>query len=141
MEEQFKIYVDDFFIRNPQLKDRIRFMGQIDDKKALYMEYVKSKVFVLPSKFENFSIATVEALMNGCYLILSDQVTPKVDFTDNWKYGCEVKVNDVDDWADKMLKVSQMNIDERIADDIAEYTRKKYLWENICDSLYSEIVK
>ena len=96
---------------------------------------------MLPSKFENFSLACVEALANGCYLILSDQVSPKLDFTDDWKYGMEVKVNDVDDLADKMLKVTQMNIDEKLISEIISYARENFLWENICDRLHDVLIE
>lgn len=141
IEEAFAIYIENFFDKHPKLRDRVVFYGEITDRKELYKIYADNKVFLLPSKFENFSLACVEALANGCYLILSDQVSPKLDFTDDWKYGMEVKVNDVDDLADKMLKVSQMNIDEKLISEIISYARENFLWENICDRLHDVLIE
>lgn len=137
VEESFAQYAENFFDKYPELRDRVVFYGEITNREKLYEVYANNKVFMLPSKFENFSLACVEALSNGCYLILSDQVSPKLDFTDDWKYGVEVKVNDVDDLADKMLRVSQMNIDKKMTESIIEYTRENFLWENICDKLHN----
>ena len=137
VEEAFAQYAENFFDKHPELQNRVVFYGEIKNRENLYEIYANNKVFMLPSKFENFSLACVEALANGCYLILSDQVSPKLDFTDNWKYGVEVKVDDVDDLADKMLRVSQMNINKEMAESIIEYTRENFLWENICNNLHS----
>ena len=137
VDESFSKYTEKFLNEHSNLRERVKFLGEVTNREELYGIYAENKVFMLTSKFENFSLACVEALANGCYLILSDQVSPKIDFTDDWKYGIEVKVNDVDDLADKMLEVSQMNIDEKMVNDIIEYARKNFLWENICEKLHN----
>jgi len=70
--EDFKNTVDSFFSENPRFKDNVIFTGAIYDSKRLSELYSEAKVFILPSKYESFGIATIEAASYGDYLILTD---------------------------------------------------------------------
>lgn len=136
VEKNFEECLKNFFFKFPQLKERIHLFGEITDKDELYRIYSKSKIFVLPSSFESFSIACAEAVVNGCYLVLSDQVTPKEDFTDAWKYGCESKLNPLEfsknmKRAIDVVESNKFNLYEEI-----EYGRDNFSWERICDRLF-----
>lgn len=69
---EFKKTVDSFFSENPQLKDKVIFTGAVYDLQKLAELYMRAKVFILPSKYESFGIATIEAASYGDYLILTD---------------------------------------------------------------------
>ncbi|MGK0467789.1 glycosyltransferase [Clostridium sp.] len=56
IEPYFKAYIDNFFITNPELKDRVIFTGRINDRKLIEQEYQKAKVFCLASRCEGFQM-------------------------------------------------------------------------------------
>lgn len=85
-EQDFQLFINEYFNTHPNLKNKIVFTGNITDKKELNEYYMKSKVFVLPSKYESFGIAPLEAISKGNYLILSD-VGAARDFIINDNFG------------------------------------------------------
>ncbi|MDR2599223.1 MAG: glycosyltransferase [Oscillospiraceae bacterium] len=72
IEPEFQKYIDYFFTERPDLKSRIIFTGPIIDKKKLYEEYSKAKVFVLTSLHEGSPNVIAEALVHGCMFVTSD---------------------------------------------------------------------
>jgi glycosyltransferase involved in cell wall biosynthesis len=51
------------------IDDRVRFLGSVDDVPALF---AASDVFVMPSLYEGFPIAPLEALASGLPTVLTD---------------------------------------------------------------------
>lgn len=86
IEQDFEQYIYSFYKKNPRLKDKIIFLGNISDKDQLNAWYAKAKVFVLPSKWEGFSLASIEAASYLDYLVLTD-VGAARDLIPNEKYG------------------------------------------------------
>lgn len=101
IEDEFKEYIEKFFARNPGLKDKVEFVGPIYDRNALEQEYIKAKVFCLPSAYESFGLVSVEALSKGCFLLESDIESNK-DITQNGKMGLLFENGNPDDFAEKM---------------------------------------
>lgn len=141
VKEDFQKYVQSYFIKYPSLINRVRFMDEVSDRKQLSDVYRQSKVFVMPSKYESFSIATVEALASGCYLVLSSEVTPKEEFTNAGKYGTVVPVDDLEKLADAMLMASQKAYSQELTDEMQKYAVDKFSWENICKKIYQMLQK
>lgn len=103
-------YKEKYFRENPELKEKIIFTGEIKDRKELYKYYNKSKVFVLPSKWESFGIVMVEAMAFGNYVITSNtcaanditnynnigkiiQIDSKIELENSLKESINGKVN------------------------------------------------
>jgi glycosyltransferase involved in cell wall biosynthesis len=61
------------YVKDINLQNNIHFVGFVSgaDKKYLFN---RSQWFVLPSKQENYGIAVLEAISNGCPVAVSDQV-------------------------------------------------------------------
>ena len=72
IEESFNKYIENFYIKNPQLKEKVVFKGPIYDRDKLYCEYKKAKVFCLASKYESFAIALLEAASFGDVIVSTD---------------------------------------------------------------------
>jgi len=85
-EQNFQSKIDVFFENFPELKQKINFIGNINDKQIINNYYEKAQVFVLPSRFESFGIATLEALSYGDFVILTD-VGAARDFITNDEVG------------------------------------------------------
>lgn len=108
--EELLKYKEKYFRENPELKEKIIFTGEIKDRKELYEYYNKSKVFVLPSKWESFGIVMVEAMAFGNYVITSNtcaanditnynnigkiiQIDSKIELENSLKEAINGKVN------------------------------------------------
>lgn len=72
VEDDFKGCIESFYSDFPYLKERVFFFGSVFDKEKLAELYRKANVFILPSKYESFGIATIEAASYGTYLVLTD---------------------------------------------------------------------
>lgn len=68
-EQDFSSKIDQWFAQNPTLRKSVRFLGNISDRNELYRLYAKASVFLMPSRWESFGIALMEAAWFGCCLI------------------------------------------------------------------------
>jgi len=101
IEDNFKEYIKSFFIRNPDLEERVEFAGPIYDRNLLEKEYIKAKIFCLPSAWEGFGLVSVEALSKGCFLLESD-IDSNKEVTQNGKMGELFENGNIDDFVKKM---------------------------------------
>lgn len=93
IEPDFISYIENFFESNPQLKNKIVFVGEISDRTVVEEEYSKAKYFLFSSRWEGFGIAMTEALMGGCYVI-SPEVDSLNTIIDDNKYGTGFPLKD-----------------------------------------------
>lgn len=135
VNENFKVYVQNFMKKNPELHDKIIFTGEITDKLLLDNEYKKSKVFCLTSLSEGFPIVFPEALKNGCFIISSDLPAAK-DITGNMKYGALFDIGDVKQLSELLVtfcndqdKLSRLCIIEQ------KFAYRNFYWPKICKKI------
>lgn len=138
IDSNFMAFLENFNKNHPNLKNRIIFKKAINNRKDLYAEYAKAKVFVLDSRWESFGLVLPEALSQGCSIITSDQVPIANEITNNRKFGKVVESNDINALAEAMIEManelacraSNMEINSKI-----EYAQKNYSWNKICAHL------
>lgn len=65
------------------LSDRIIFTGNRTDVSSILNAF---DIFVMPSIYEGFPIAGIEALSNGLPIVLSDTITRELEFTNKVAY-------------------------------------------------------
>lgn len=82
------------------LQDKVLFLGKRDDVPAL-MQAID--IFVLPSRFEGFPIALIEAQATGLKCIASDKISEASKITDNVIF----LPLDKEQWVDSVLKYSE----------------------------------
>jgi glycosyltransferase involved in cell wall biosynthesis len=120
---------------------RIRFIGEISDRKSLQSYYTRSKVLLSSSLYEGFNVSMVEALAFGCYII-SSNVPCVFDITANYKYGCIFEYDD-----DTMLLSHMKNITDEgflnfnLFNDSINYANDNFSWGKILialDSLFRQ---
>lgn len=141
VEEAFKPYIKKLIDENPDMENRIQFLGNITDRKALFNEYKKAKIFVLPSRQESFGIVLVEAACEGCYLISTKAVAAGYDVSDNGRYGDIVKTDDIESLSNAFLKIcTDKNFDfNKHACEIATYASLEFCWGKIVTRLYNKL--
>ncbi|MCR5420162.1 MAG: glycosyltransferase, partial [Lachnospiraceae bacterium] len=133
-------YISDYYEKYPGLKDRVTFVGAISDKSKLKEEYLKSKVFTLPSLSESFGIVLVEAASNGCYLITSDMVPACYDISHRFENGMAVSAGNAEALAEAFHKICDGETDwKSIEIKTAAYVKAAYDWSKIVNKLYAEI--
>lgn len=132
VEKEFNKYLDEFFDNNPELRKSIELTGPIYDRKLLNDEYNKAKIFCLTSRYESFGLVLSEAASRGCYLI-SSEIAPAKDLTDNEKYGSLFKMEDSDDLAEKLIEVC--NQEKKLRNnctEIQKFINKNFTWNVVC---------
>lgn len=98
IEEDFQRYLKDYFIENPILRKKVKFLGEINDRKQLYNLYAKSKIFILTSRYEGYPNVFPEALYFG-NVILTTNVGGAFEITQNNLYGYVFKQGDIDSFS------------------------------------------
>lgn len=138
IEKNFYKDIDDFYKSNPNLKSKVRFLGNISDRNELDNIYAKAKIFVLTSLWEGFPLVFPEAIANGCYVI-STNLSPAFDITDNEKFG---KVFPIGDYK-KLSLIFQDIIDCKIlipeSNEIKKFANKNFNWKSIVSNIYKEL--
>ena len=86
IDSAFNEYIDDFFNQYPNLKERVEFVGLIEDKTLLAEEFKRAKIFALTSTFEGAPNVFAEALYAGCYVITTN-IDAASDGTDEGRCG------------------------------------------------------
>lgn len=138
IEEEFKDYIRQYFVKNPNLKKRVTFTGGIYDKKELDKIYATSRVFCITSRMEAFALVYAEALKNGCYII-SSKVDCVYDVLQEEKYGTVFEIDNYNQLAEKMLNVTEKDDlwFENACISAQEYAYQEYFWPNICSKIYN----
>lgn len=81
----FREMVSRLTIERADLKNAIVLRGELD-RTTLFATYLQSKVMLVTSRFEGFSLAALEAAWAGC-LLASTPVGGMTQLTDNWRLG------------------------------------------------------
>lgn len=141
MTDNFKEYLTEKIQNNEGLKSRTVVAGEINDRKKLAELYRKCVIFSMPSVHEGFSLATIEALAKGCYLLLSDLQSFR-EISMNEKYGRLFEKDDMDSFTNAMIQTCQKYEREgslinyrELQEDMQKYSS----WESICEKLDAEI--
>ena len=88
----------------------------------------RSKVFVMPSKFEAYGLAFIEALVSGCIIIGTDEFEMK--YFINRENGYTTKLN-IEDLSKKMkLAINNDELTNKIIFNKEKYL-KKYSWDSV----------
>jgi glycosyltransferase involved in cell wall biosynthesis len=85
VSDEFRVRLAKLMTDVPALADSVELLGN-QDRKSLFHLYATSAVFLLPSRYEGFSLALVEAAFMGCYVIATDVGGVRA-VTDNGRYG------------------------------------------------------
>ncbi len=102
IEPELQTYLDSYFSRRPDLKERVILTGSINSKYSLFKEYARAKVFALTSEFEGGTPNVfAEALVHGCMFITSD-IDAADDITNNGELGCTYKLGEYDELTKKL---------------------------------------
>ncbi len=110
VEQGFEAFREEYFKRFPALSERVRFVGPIADRRQLFGEYRKAKVFALPSNWEGGTPNVIaEALHGGCAIAVT-RFDAFEDAIDSGSCGKSAAINDVEGFA-RILEELCLNTD------------------------------
>lgn len=90
------------------LEKRVFFTGSVEN----VSDYLSaSDIFVMPSRFEGFPYALVEAQASGLTCFASNKITKKIDLTGNVKF---LSIKDASTWAEKVVQSKYIGFNERV---------------------------
>ena len=137
IEEKFKLTIKEFFNKNPELEEKVEFLGALYNREKLMNEYEKAKIFCLTSRYESFGLVLSEAGSRGCYIVASD-LAPARDLTDNKKYGSLFEIDNVDKLANILKNIcNNESLMKNNCEKIQEYINKNFTWKSVCEKALS----
>ena len=135
----FQAQIDDLQKANPDIFKRVQITGPIYNRELLYAEFARSKVFVLPSRFESFGIAFVEALYYGNVLVGHDNMSAYADLSNQGKYGAFYDDNDAVSLAEAIKSAQDMSQKEGLGQHIRRFAAENFYWSKLSRILSSRI--
>lgn len=119
------------YVEENNLNKYVQFFGWVDKDKML-LEYQSANLQIVTSSFEAFSVATLESLSTGQYLI-STPVSGNTDAISPGINGDFFAFNDSSELADKIYDYYQTKFKNnyRIDQEFLTEFRQKYDWKNI----------
>ena len=141
MEPSFKGFIDSFFNKHPELKDRVIFTGKITEKADLFKEYAKAKIFTLTSILEGGTPNVVaEALHSGCAMAVTE-FDAFDDATAKGKCGMSAPIGDKTGMAEVYIKLCS---DEKKLREMSEYaftySEKYFSMEKTAARIYESLM-
>lgn len=121
------------------IKDKIKFIGHVDNSRKVIPYYQEASVFVLPSLNEGMSNAMLEALASGLPILATDTGGTR-ELVENGENGFIIRMKDSRDIAEKIEILIK---DEELRQKMAQKSREKALemsWETVAKK-YCEIYK
>lgn len=138
-ETNFQKYIDEWFKKYPDMRERVEFAGIISQREALAEEYRQAKIFAFPSKHEGFALSMVEAGVSGGYLIGSDIPSIRA-FTREFEFADSVPVDDVEMLAAQFEKCCDAPEQlEQKARKLYEHTIENYSLKSCCDKIQESL--
>lgn len=141
IEKKFEKELDAFYIDHPDARNRVIYVGSITNKGELWEYYKKAKIFIMASRWEGFSLALVEAIANGCYPIITENVVSKEEITNNRQFGLVIHDATVEDIKNGIVQGIRDCDDRKQYDKIQKYGLDTYSWDYIVYRLVSEFIK
>ena len=122
---------------NPDIVNKIHFVGAVNDKKTLFEYYNRAKIFCLTSRSEGYPLVLPEALFFGNYII-STPIGASIDITQNNQIGAIIENE-----KDLSNKINEIICNEQILDDnfikARAYFDLKFSWTSICFQINQKI--
>lgn len=142
IEPSFNTFKDEFFQKHPHLKEQIVFTGAIEDRNLLFDFYVEARVFCLPSAWEGFPLALVEAAFAGCYL-MSSNFLAAFDITDNGNFGRIFSSKNIHELTQVLKDVAGMDNDllENNCYAVQRFADQHFSWSSIATFIDNNIKK
>jgi glycosyltransferase involved in cell wall biosynthesis len=139
ISDDFAALIDHRKEAKPKLFEAVEFVGEMTNREALYHEYSRARVFFLPSKFESFGIAFVEALYFGNIVVGHSGMAAFDDLSAKGKFGEYFENNNPESLAESLKLGAHRSAEPGIEKRIRQHTRENFYWSSLARRLSSHI--
>ena len=133
--DEYRRDVDRFLARHPALRGSIEFRGHVSSREEMLSLYDRARIIFMPSRWETFSCALVEAAAYGC-VIVGTPVGGVAELTGKGAYGAVCPFEDPESYARELKR--RMH-DEELRLREAKLTQanleKRFTWKAIAKGL------
>lgn len=140
IDPKFVTEKDDFLNKHPELKNRIKFVGNLA-KPELFNLYNRAKIFLLPSNFEGFAIVYSEAAFFGNAIITSPYSSVKNIVTEE-KMGLLVEPEEPEQIGSTIFKM--INYTKQLkyfSLNSRKFSESELNWDEIVKKINKEIME
>lgn len=130
----FSDFLKKYFQKYPKLEGKIKFYGEIRERKQLIQIYENSKIFVLPSRWESFGIALTEAELHGDFIVCSD-IPSFCANTDNYRFAYSFPSGDQNALENCLLKACKNKNIEDLAFEGYKYSKENFNLKYVCSKI------
>jgi glycosyltransferase involved in cell wall biosynthesis len=136
MTFEFEKRKNRFLNQFPHLTEKVKFTGQIDDKRQLFELYNRAKILCLTSRWEGFPNVAVEALAFGMIPMMPDSIACTADIVDHGRCGIEFRQNNRDGLLIALKSIlAQENELELMAQRAQQHFNRSFCWQNSLKNL------
>lgn len=134
VEPGFEPEIQRYFERNPELRERVVFVGEIHDRQKLFQEYRQAKIFTLSSEVEGGAPNVVaEALNAGCVTAVT-RFDGAWDATNFETCGVIAEIDDAEGLAQGYIRLAG-------AKNLREMSERAYLYGSTCLNMERIVAK
>jgi len=129
----------DFYASHSELIEHVLFIGEVRDRQELMELYRDAKIFAFPSRWETFGIVLTEAMMQGCFPVVT-RIDTNQYLTGSYKFALSSDVDDIDGLAQNLLHACTHEEEtERLALEAMNITRQRLDLRRCCDAIEAEL--
>lgn len=136
VEDGFQAAIEEFFVERPDLRDRVSFVGEVVDRRELFVWYERAKVFCLTSRWESWCFALLDALRFGCHIV-STPVQSLPAITEGGRFA-EV-IETVEELSNRLQSVFEGRTEPLANFAAGMGYAKGFSWSSICETLLDRI--
>ena len=135
IEPEFQGYLDAYFDKHPDLCERVQLRGYVTDRTQLSNLYAQASIFCLPSRWEGFSHAIMEAAYFGDYIVATNAGGGK-DVLNKTGFGCLVPFDDPAALAMALRdSITLGKITKFRPREVQAVVEREFSWKNLCAKL------
>ncbi|MCE9608906.1 MAG: glycosyltransferase family 4 protein [Chthoniobacter sp.] len=139
IEPEFQGYLDSYFKTHSDLRERVVLFGYVKDRTLLSNLYAQSAIFCLPSRWEGFSHAIMEAAYFGDYIIATNAGGAK-DILDKTHFGNIVPYDDPTALAAALRDAIRLgSFRTRDPLEMQAIIEREFSWTTLCAKLDSRL--
>ena len=136
IEKEFQPFLEQYSKKFPKLIERVEFVGVLTDRKVLYKEYEKAKIFALPSIYEGgIPNVMAEAYLGGLAIAVTEMDAYK-EIIDNGRCGVHAPIGDTIKFAQALLGLCQNPNLQKMGEQSYYHGRKQFDMERIVARLH-----